>query len=205
MLILQNIYLFITWGVIAAAGAAILLILLRALFNYMDINPFTWSAINLKRATDPVILPIRRVLVGFRVDPRAAPLIAILITIVVAFFAIEVVSGIMNTIAGLLSALSSGLPSAPTAILGYLLYGFLGLYTLLIFLRVLSAWFSVGYTNRFVRFLTISTEPLLAPLRRMVPRAGMFDLSPIFAFIIVWVLQTLVAGTLLRGWQVRFF
>ena len=36
------------------------------------------------------------------------------------------------------------------------------------------------------------TEPILRPLRRVVPAAGMFDLSVVVAFIIIFVLQTAI-------------
>jgi uncharacterized protein YggT (Ycf19 family) len=39
----------------------------------------------------------------------------------------------------------------------------------------------------------------------MVPLVGGFDISPIVAFLIVWLLQGAVVGTLLRGWQIVFF
>jgi uncharacterized protein YggT (Ycf19 family) len=50
-----------------------------------------------------------------------------------------------------------------------------------------------------------ATEPLLGPLRRRVPLVGSFDISPLVAFLLILVLQTAVAGTLLRGWQIVFF
>jgi len=56
-----------------------------------------------------------------------------------------------------------------------------------------------------MRFLVNATEPLLGPLRRMVPLVGTFDISPIVAFIIVWLVQAAIAGTLLHGWPVVFF
>ena len=205
MLILQTLFAFITWGVTGIIVAAIVLILLRSLFSYMDVNPFTWSAITLKRATDPIILPVRRTLIGMRIDPIAAPVIAILIFILVGYFVVQIAGGILNTIAGVLNAVMTKSPAAPVAIIGYLIYGLLGLYTLIIFIRIIFAWFEVSYANRLMRFLIRSTEPLLAPLRRTIPPMGMFDVSPIVAFLIVWLLQVAVAGTLLRGWQVRFF
>jgi len=55
------------------------------------------------------------------------------------------------------------------------------------------------HQNRVMRFLFRTTEPLLGPLRRMVPQVGMFDISPFLAFIIIWVLQAAIAGTLLRS------
>ena len=50
-----------------------------------------------------------------------------------------------------------------------------------------------------MRFLVDVTEPLLGPLRRVVPPLGRFDVSPMVALLIVWVFQTAIAGTLLRG------
>src|SRR3989442_8977997 len=190
---------------IAIIVAAIVLLLLRSLFKYMDVNPFTWSAITVKRLTDPVVLPVRRMLVAMRVDPMAAPLIAILIFILVGFFVVQVAGGLLNTIAGVMLALTSGKANAPVAIMGYLLYALIGLYELMIFARIVGMWFSVSYANRTMRFLIRSTEPLLAPLRRTIPPVAMFDISPIIAFLILWLLQAAVAGTLLRGWPVRFF
>ncbi len=57
MQIVQTIDFFISSAMIAVVVAAIVLILLRSLFKYMDVNPFTWSAITVKRLTDPVVLP----------------------------------------------------------------------------------------------------------------------------------------------------
>jgi len=205
MLILQTAYLFITWGVTAAVVAAIVLILLRSLFIYMDVNPFKWSSINLRRATDPVILPMRRALVAFRIDPKVAPFIAIILIIIIGYFIVQVVGNILNTVAGILYALSSGSVGITAAIIGYVLFGFLGLYTLLIFARIIFSWGAAGYGNRKMRLLIRITEPLLGPVRRFVPTVGMFDISPIVAFLVIWLLQAAVAATLLKGWPVRFF
>ena len=50
-----------------------------------------------------------------------------------------------------------------------------------------------------MRFLVDATEPLLGPLRRIIPPLGMMDISPIVAFFILWLFQAAIAGTLLRG------
>ena len=205
MLILKTLYLFITWGVMAVAIAAIALIILRSIYNYADVNPFRRSAISLKRATDPIILPIRRLLVALRVEPKAAPFIAILLIILVGYFVVQVASSVLNTIAGILYAVSSGVPGFPIAIVGYVVFGLLGLYTLSIFVRIFLSYGGLGYGNRWMRFLIRITEPLMGPLRRKIRPVGMFDISPIIAFLILWVLQAIVAATLLKGWPVQFF
>lgn len=205
MLALTLINSFIYWAVTATVMAGIALILLRSLFNYIDVNPFTWHARNVRRATDPVIMPARRMLVAFRLDPKVAPFIVIILMIVIGYLIVQIAGTLLNTIAGVLYALTERRASAPAGIAGYLLFGFLGLYTLAIFVRIILSWFGTTYANRLMRFLIRLTEPLLSPLRRMLPTVGMFDVSPIVAFLIVFVCQAAVAATLLRGWPISFF
>ncbi len=205
MPLIQSIASFITAGIVAITSAAIALILLRSLFNYMDANPFTWPVRTVRRLTDPVITPVRWMLTSFRIEPRVAPFIALVLIAVCGYLTFMLAENILNTVAGIRYALSRPWVGAPAAIIGYLLFGFLGLYTLMIFLRILFSYLTTGYGNRWVRFLFRSTEPLLAPLRRVIPAMGMFDVSPIVAFVIVYLLQFVVAGTLLKGWPVRFF
>ena len=205
MLIIRSIFGFIWWGVTALIVAGILLILLRSLFNYTNANPFKWSTRTVRRLTDPLIAPVRGMLMGFRIDPSVAPFIAVLAIIVAGYLLIQVAGGVLNTIAGVMYAATSGQLGAPVAIIGYLLFGFVGLYTLAIFIRIIFSWIGVSYANRLIRFLFRLTEPLLAPLRRTIPPVGMFDISPIVAFLILWLCQAAIAGTLLRGWPTNFF
>jgi YggT family protein len=202
MLILGRIYWFISWALITAIAVIIVLIILRLIANQADLNPFGWSSITIRRLTDPVIGPVRRTLARMTVDPKYAPLVAILAAILLGWFALQLVSGIANTLAGILVSLDA---RSVIAMMGYLLYGLLGLYSLLIFIRIILSWGMVGYSNRLMRFLVNATEPLLGPLRRVVPTVGVFDISPIVAFVVVWLLQAAVAGTLLRGWPLLFF
>ncbi|HAF16094.1 MAG TPA: hypothetical protein DHU55_15685 [Blastocatellia bacterium] len=81
----------------------------------------------------------------------------------------------------------------------------IGLYTLLVFIRVIFSWVMVSYSHRVMRFLVNATEPLLGPLRRMIPPVGTFDISPIIAFVILWLFQAAIAGTLLHGQPLQFF
>jgi len=202
MIILGRLYWFINSAVIAIIVAVIVLVLLRLIANQADLNPFSWSSRTIRRLTDPFIVPMRRALVGFGVDPKYAPLVAILTTILLGWFSLQLVASIANTIAGVLMSLSR---HAIVPIIGYVLYGLLSFYSLLIFLRIIFSWVMVSYSNRLMRFLVNATEPMLGPLRRMVPLVGTFDISPVVAFIILWLVQAAIAGTLLHGWPIVFF
>jgi len=202
MIILGRVYWFINWVVIAVIVTVIVLVLLRLIANQADLNPFSRTSLTIRRLTDPLIGPVRRALMGFGVDPKYAPLVAILIAILLGWFSLQLVSSIANTLAGVLLSLSR---HAVVPVIGYVLYGLISFYSLLIFIRIIFSWVMVSYSNRVMRFLVNATEPLLGPLRRIVPLVGTFDISPIVAFIILWLFQRAIAGTLLRSWQIVFF
>ena len=201
MQIIHKLYIFLNWLTISAIILVIALIILRLLANAADLNFFGWPSRTLRRLTDPIINPMRRGLTGFGVDPKYAPLVSILVAILLGWFMLQLLSTVANTLVGVILAASAG---AIVAMIGYLLYGLLGLYSLLIFIRIIFSWGMVGYHNRLMRFLINVTDPLLVPLRRIVPPLGMFDISPIVGFIIIWLFQSAIAGTLLRGQPLLF-
>jgi YggT family protein len=196
MTFLPQIYWFISNAIIMAIVAVIALVVLRLITDQANPNPFGWTSRTIRRLTDPIISPLRRALVRFGVDPKYAPLVTILITILLGWFLLQLVSTLIFTLTGVTSSLAK---HAVAPMIGYLLFGLLGFYTLLIFMRVVFSWVMIGYSNRLMRFLVNTTEPMLAPLRRMVPLIGGFDLSPIVALFILRLLQEAIAGTLIRG------
>lgn len=60
----------------------------------------------------------------------------------------------------------------------------LNAYTLLILVRALLSWFSPNPYNRFYQLLIRITEPVLGPLRRIIPMRGI-DLSPLIAILLI--------------------
>lgn len=63
--------------------------------------------------------------------------------------------------------------------------------------RAAMSWFSPRPDNPIVSFVHEVTEPILAPLRRIIPLIGMFDITPIVAIILLeafnYFVQRLVA------------
>ena len=69
-----------------------------------------------------------------------------------------------------------------------LLARLLDIYTLVIFAGVVLSWTSLPYDHPLVRVTRALTEPLLAPIRRILPAVGGFDLSPmVLLFLITFV------------------
>ena len=64
-----------------------------------------------------------------------------------------------------------------------------------IFIRVLLSWIPMGGSSQFNTMVAIVyqiTEPILAPLRRIIPRLGIFDLTPTIALFILFAVLALV-------------
>jgi YggT family protein len=71
-----------------------------------------------------------------------------------------------------------------------------------IVVRALLSWFNLPPTNPLVNLLFDITEPILAPLRRVVPRIGMIDITPIVAILLMNFLSRMLQEVLSQS---RFF
>jgi len=65
-------------------------------------------------------------------------------------------------------------------------------YTILLFARILGSWVPELQQYRAMQFVCFYTDPYLNLFRRIIPPLGMIDISPIFAFLCLGVLQTLI-------------
>jgi YggT family protein len=74
-----------------------------------------------------------------------------------------------------------------TFIRTFLEFFFMALW-LLIFGRVIMSWVDPGRQRSISTFLIEATEPILAPVRRILPPMGMIDFSPLIVLLILGVL-----------------
>ena len=72
-------------------------------------------------------------------------------------------------------------------------------YSFILLARVLTSWFQVDPYNPIIRILYQLTEPLLAPIRRLLPQTGMMDFSPIVAFIAITVVERIVISMMVSA------
>jgi len=193
MALIASIDLFIWYVVVAVIITVIVLMLLRLVLNYADVNPFGRIAQMVRRLSDPMVDPVRRGLARGGLDAKIAPIGTILITILLGYFALELVRTFLTTIAGVITSLELG---AVVSLVGYLLFGLLAFYSLLIFMRIIFSW-GASSVNRILRLLIKLTEPVLGPFRRIIPPLGMLDISPIVVLLLIHLFQRAIAGTLL--------
>ncbi|CAN5417645.1 hypothetical protein BH10ACI1_BH10ACI1_09490 [soil metagenome] len=190
-MLLQTVYPIIAKIVIYALLIFVALLLLRLIFNYTDPNPFGKVgrfSYHLKKRTDKFVYPAARFLANFRIDTRFAPIITIFITVVLGFFALNIVQNTFFIIDGLTAGVAGG---NVKWIIGFVLYAILSVYILFIFIRFISSWF-VFSRSTFLGFVQRVTDPILIPARRLIPTIGMFDISAMLVLILIQLLQGVV-------------
>ncbi|MFZ2103049.1 MAG: YggT family protein [Oricola sp.] len=80
----------------------------------------------------------------------------------------------------------------------------IGIYKWIVIAMVIFSWLYafnvVNNSNRFVAmvgdFLYKATEPLLRPIRRVVPDLGGLDISPIILFVLIFFLERIIINVL---------
>jgi YggT family protein len=148
-----------------------LLQLVRADF-YNPISQF------LVKVTNPLVIPMRRVVPGFGGVDVASLLLAILLQ--------------MAAIATLVFIHLGGFPPLGILLLGGVL-GVVGLLVNIYFFALLGmiilSWVAAGSRHPAIYLLYQLTEPVMAPFRKALPPMGGLDFSPILVFILINVIQ----------------
>lgn len=74
----------------------------------------------------------------------------------------------------------------------FLLYHALNIYSYVLLAAVLASWVAPGSNHPVVRFLDKVTDPVLKPIRKVLPSAGGIDFSPLLAFLAIRLIQRLL-------------
>ena len=77
-----------------------------------------------------------------------------------------------------------------------LICSLINLYIFVLFVRVVLSWFPInpnGPVGQVSRLVQAATDPVLVPVRRMLPNMGPLDLSP----IVVWIVLSVIVRRLI--------
>ncbi len=79
----------------------------------------------------------------------------------------------------------------------------LEIYTVIIVIRAVISWFSPSPYNPLYRLLIQITEPIIEPVRRIMPNLGGIDLSPIIIIFIIHIIRSVVLPLLFSS--IKFY
>ena len=147
-------------------------------------NPISQAVV---RFTNPLVMPLRKVIPGWGGLDNASLFAAFLVQALV--------------IVGMSFVFGAGLRGFTVgSLLLYTVVGLLeaaiGLYIMLVFLSVLLSWFNRDPGNPLAGVIASLTEPLLGPARRLIPPIGGLDLSPLIVLVALQALSILVGTEL---------
>ena len=156
----------------------LLIVLLRFILQLVRANFYNPLCQFAVKATQPLLKPLRRVIPSmFGLDMSS--LVLALIVQMVLFAVILLLSGYSVDVLFL----------APWALIGIFALFFKILFWAMI-ISVILSWVAPGSHNPGAELVQQITEPVLAPFRRIIPNLGGLDISPIFAFIALQLLQS---------------
>ena len=74
----------------------------------------------------------------------------------------------------------------------FFLANLLTIYGYIIIARALISWINPNPYNPLIRIIYAITDPVLVPLRRLLPDLGGLDISPFVALVIIWFIISLI-------------
>jgi YggT family protein len=156
------------------------------------INPFGAWARTMRKLSDPVLLPLERRVIRAGGSPQNAPLWLLAIVIGAGLVLLSLTSWLIGTVASLRFVAQSG----PRAWIQMLVSAVFTVLMTAILIRVIASWFGIGEYRRWMRPFYRLTDWLINPIRRILPPFGMFDFSPMVAWLVLYVLRGFVMGLL---------
>ena len=158
----------------------LLIVLMRFILQLVRANFYNPLCQFVVKATQPLLKPLRRVIPSlFGLDMSS--LVLALVLQILLFVVILMLNGYQ---------------AFTVLLLPWGLIGIFSLFLKIIFwsmiISVILSWVAPGSRSPGAELVSQITEPVLAPFRRLIPNLGGLDISPIFAFIVIQLLQSWV-------------
>ncbi len=161
----------------------LMVVMLRFLLQVARADFYNPMSQFIVKATNPVVIPVRRVVPGV----MGIDIASILIALVLLFGLIE-----------LSELLIQGKFQNPLLVLFWSLIGCVGLIANIYFygliIMVIASWIAPQSSNPALVLIHQLIEPVMSPIRKILPDMGGIDISPIFAFLILKVGFVLIAA-----------
>jgi len=133
------------------------------------------------KATNPLLIPIRRVVPGLGGVDIASLVLAVIFQSLVLGLKIAVLGFVVPNPLGVLVM-------SAVMVLGVLLK----IYFWSLLVMIIASWIAPGSAHPALQLINQITEPLMKPFRNLLPAMGGLDLSPILVFLVLQILEKVV-------------
>ena len=150
------------------------------------ISPFNAVARFFRSTIDPFIAPVERKVIRAGGTPASAPLWALVAVVVGGIIIITILEFIRSEAVRAIGYSNQG----SAGVFRLLVSWTFGILKIALLVRVVSSWLPVSPYSRWISWSFRLTEPILAPLRRVMPNLGAFDITPIIAYFLLGLIQS---------------
>ncbi|HCK4362755.1 TPA: YggT family protein [Pseudomonas aeruginosa] len=164
----------------------LLIVLLRFILQLVRADFYNPLSQFIVRATKPLLNPLRRIIPGFGGIDLASLVLAILIQLVLMILILMLMG---YGVGGFIMQLLIWSIIAVTSL-------FLKVFFFALIISVILSWVAPDGYNPGAQLVNQICEPLLMPFRKLLPNLGGLDLSPIFAFLALKLIDMLVINNL---------
>ena len=154
------------------------------------ISPFNAIARFCRATVDPLIAPIERKVVRAGGTPASAPLWALAAVVIGGILLLSLLDFILLQVARSMIASQNG----AAGIFHLLVSWTFTILKIALIVRVVSSWLPISPYSRWVLWSYKLSEPILAPLRRVVPSLGGLDITPLLAYFLLSITENLLLG-----------
>jgi YggT family protein len=190
MTLLDQILAAVRFVLVAMAGIFALFCIVDWLVRTRRVNLFGSLARFTRSRIDPILEPIERKVVRAGGNPATAPLWALAVVVVGGILLVSVLDFIRAEVLALALATQTG----GRGIFKLLVSWTFDFVRIAILVRVVSSWLPVSPYSPWIRWSYAVSEPILRPLRHVIPAMGPIDITPIIAYFLIGFLQ----GAVLR-------
>ena len=178
---------------LATAVVLAVVCLLDWLVRTRRLSPFNAVSRFMRRTIDPLLAPVERRVLRAGGNPQHTPWWALGVVLVGGI----VLLSLLEFVAGQVLALGYAIQSGPRGVLVFAVAATFALLQIAIMVRVIASWIpSLSPYSPWVRWAFVISEPILRPLRQLIPPFGMIDLTPLIAYFAVGFVGGWVVGAL---------
>lgn len=182
---IETIVVGLRYVVFAAAAATGVVAVTNWAVARGHLQPFgAWPRF-IRGASDPLLKPIERRLLGAGGNPQSAPWWLFAIVLLGGLLVLELVRWLVMMAFNLAYLGQAG----PAGILRQLVSWTFQLLIAAIFIRVIASWLGGFRYSKWLRPVYLLTDWLVIPIQRRMPPFGMLDLSPLVAYLVLLVLR----------------
>jgi len=186
--VFDQILVAIRFILVGVAGVFAVFCVLDWLVRTRRVNLFGPLARFSRSRIDPVLEPIERKVLRAGGNPASAPLWALAVVVVGGILLVSVLDFIRAEILGLAFAVQNG----PGGIFKLIVAWTFDILRVAILIRVVSSWLPISPYSKWIRWAYVISEPILRPLRQVIPAMGPIDITPIIAYFLIGFLQAAV-------------